>query len=40
MGGENNTIHLISKDGIEDWPDLDKREVGRRLAARIAAELE
>jgi len=40
MGGENNTIHLISKDGIEDWPDLDKREVGRRLAARIAAALE
>ncbi len=40
MGGEKNTIHLISKDGVEDWPELDKREVGRRLAARIAAALE
>lgn len=39
MGGERNTVHLISKDGIEDWPILDKAEVARRLIARAAAFL-
>jgi phosphopantothenoylcysteine decarboxylase / phosphopantothenate---cysteine ligase len=36
MGGEENTVHLITADGIEDWPRLAKQEVARRLAARIA----
>ncbi|MGH6871612.1 MAG: bifunctional phosphopantothenoylcysteine decarboxylase/phosphopantothenate--cysteine ligase CoaBC [Rhizomicrobium sp.] len=39
MGGESNTVHIVSKSGVEDWPRLDKREVGRRLAARIAEAL-
>jgi phosphopantothenoylcysteine decarboxylase/phosphopantothenate--cysteine ligase len=39
MGGEQNEIHLITGDGIEDWPRLDKQEVARRLAARIAEAL-
>ncbi|HEY2070109.1 MAG TPA: bifunctional phosphopantothenoylcysteine decarboxylase/phosphopantothenate--cysteine ligase CoaBC [Rhizomicrobium sp.] len=39
MGGENNTVHLVSASGVEDWPQLDKREVGRRLVARIAEAL-
>jgi phosphopantothenoylcysteine decarboxylase/phosphopantothenate--cysteine ligase len=39
MGGDRNTIHVISKDGVEDWPELDKRDVGTRLAARIADAL-
>jgi phosphopantothenoylcysteine decarboxylase/phosphopantothenate--cysteine ligase len=39
MGGDKNTIHIVSKDGVEDWPELDKREVGSRLAARIAEAL-
>jgi phosphopantothenoylcysteine decarboxylase/phosphopantothenate--cysteine ligase len=39
MGGNNNTVHLISAAGVEDWPQLDKREVGTRLAARIADAL-
>ncbi|HEX3674975.1 MAG TPA: bifunctional phosphopantothenoylcysteine decarboxylase/phosphopantothenate--cysteine ligase CoaBC [Rhizomicrobium sp.] len=39
MGGENNTVHLVTAAGVEDWPQLDKREVGRRLAARIAEAL-
>jgi phosphopantothenoylcysteine decarboxylase/phosphopantothenate--cysteine ligase len=39
MGGDKNTIHVVSKDGVEDWPELDKREVGTRLAARIAQAL-
>ncbi len=39
MGGDRNTVHLITKDGAEDWPEMDKLEVGRRLAARIAKTL-
>jgi phosphopantothenoylcysteine decarboxylase/phosphopantothenate--cysteine ligase len=39
MGGEENTVHLLSKDGTEDWPRLSKTEVARRLVARIADAL-
>ena len=39
MGGEENSVHLITADGVEDWPRLAKQEVARRLAARIAAAL-
>ncbi len=40
MGGEENAVHLITADGVEDWPRLAKHEVARRLAARIAAALQ
>ena len=36
FGGEKNTIHLISAEGVEDWPTLGKAEVAERLAERIA----
>jgi phosphopantothenoylcysteine decarboxylase / phosphopantothenate---cysteine ligase len=39
FGGERNTIHLIDAAGVENWPALSKREVGERLAQRIAAFL-
>jgi phosphopantothenoylcysteine decarboxylase/phosphopantothenate--cysteine ligase len=39
FGGERNTIHLIDATGVEDWPVLTKREVGERLARRVAAVL-
>jgi phosphopantothenoylcysteine decarboxylase/phosphopantothenate--cysteine ligase len=39
MGGEENVVHLITGDGVEDWPRLPKQEVARRLSARIAAAL-
>jgi phosphopantothenoylcysteine decarboxylase/phosphopantothenate--cysteine ligase len=39
FGGDRNTIHLVDGDGIEDWPDMTKREVAARLAERIAAKL-
>jgi phosphopantothenoylcysteine decarboxylase / phosphopantothenate---cysteine ligase len=39
MGGEANMVHLITADGIENWPLLAKQEVARRLAARIAMAL-
>lgn len=37
MGGERNTVHLVTRDGVEDWPTLDKAEVARRLVERLAA---
>ena len=39
MGGDRNTVHLITAGGIESWPELDKTEVGVRLVARIADAL-
>jgi len=39
MGGEKNTVHLITADRTEDWPEMDKKDVGTRLAARIAETL-
>jgi phosphopantothenoylcysteine decarboxylase/phosphopantothenate--cysteine ligase len=40
MGGAENTVHLVTQSGVEDWPRLPKAEVARRLAARIATALE
>lgn len=37
MGGELNTVHLITRDGQEDWPLLPKQAVAERLARRILA---
>jgi phosphopantothenoylcysteine decarboxylase/phosphopantothenate--cysteine ligase len=39
FGGERNTVHLVSAEGVEDWPTLAKEEVAARLAARIADRL-
>ena len=39
MGGEDNTVHIVSNAGIEGWPKLPKIEVAERLVARIAADL-
>jgi len=39
MGGEENAVHLITAEGVEDWPRLPKQDVARRLAARIATAL-
>jgi phosphopantothenoylcysteine decarboxylase/phosphopantothenate--cysteine ligase len=39
MGGENNSIHLITADGVESWDRGSKLEVARRLAQRIAEAL-
>ena len=39
MGGHRNRVHLVTADGVEDWPEDSKDEVARRLVARIAAAL-
>ncbi len=39
MGGHRNRVHLITADGVEDWPEAAKDEVARHLIARIAQAL-
>ena len=36
MGGNRNTVHIITADGVENWPEMDKDAVAERLAARMA----
>ncbi|MGA3310251.1 MAG: bifunctional phosphopantothenoylcysteine decarboxylase/phosphopantothenate--cysteine ligase CoaBC [Xanthobacteraceae bacterium] len=39
MGGDANTIHLVTADGVESWPPQSKNDVARALIERIAAAL-
>ena len=39
MGGARNRVHLVTADGVEDWPDQSKDDVARHLIDRIAEEL-
>jgi len=37
FGGDDNAVHLIRADGVEDWPRMGKDAVAQRLADTIAA---
>jgi phosphopantothenoylcysteine decarboxylase / phosphopantothenate---cysteine ligase len=39
MGGDRNTVAIVSQAGVETWPTLDKTAVAERLAQRIAEQL-
>ena len=39
MGGDRNTVSLVTATGVESWPTLDKTAVAVRLAERIAQAL-
>jgi phosphopantothenoylcysteine decarboxylase/phosphopantothenate--cysteine ligase len=39
MGGDRNTVHLITAQGTESWPPMAKIEVARRLVERAAEHL-
>jgi phosphopantothenoylcysteine decarboxylase/phosphopantothenate--cysteine ligase len=39
MGGHRNRVHLVTSEGVEDWPEGSKDEIARRLIARIAEVL-
>ncbi len=39
MGGDSNTVHIVSPQGVEHWPPASKSEVAARLVERIAATL-
>jgi len=39
FGGERNTVHLITAQGVQEWPTLSKDEVAMRLAGAVALQL-
>jgi phosphopantothenoylcysteine decarboxylase/phosphopantothenate--cysteine ligase len=39
MGGHRNRVHLVTTEGVEDWPEATKDEVARHLIARIVKTL-
>jgi phosphopantothenoylcysteine decarboxylase/phosphopantothenate--cysteine ligase len=39
MGGRHNRVHLVSRDGVEHWPEMTKEDVARRLIERVSKEL-
>ncbi|MEM9683009.1 MAG: bifunctional phosphopantothenoylcysteine decarboxylase/phosphopantothenate--cysteine ligase CoaBC [Pseudomonadota bacterium] len=36
FGGSDNSVHLVTGDGIEEWPRMSKEDVARKLAERVA----
>jgi phosphopantothenoylcysteine decarboxylase / phosphopantothenate---cysteine ligase len=36
FGGDDNRIHLITAEGVDDWPQMTKAEVAARLCGAIA----
>jgi phosphopantothenoylcysteine decarboxylase/phosphopantothenate--cysteine ligase len=36
MGGDRNTVHLVSASGVETWPTLSKTDVAEKLVAHLA----
>ncbi len=40
MGGHRNRVHLVTENGVEDWPEATKDEVARKLIARVAEALD
>ncbi|MEZ5926114.1 MAG: bifunctional phosphopantothenoylcysteine decarboxylase/phosphopantothenate--cysteine ligase CoaBC [Hyphomicrobiaceae bacterium] len=39
MGGDSNSVHIITSEGVESWPKLSKEDVARRLVQRVVAHL-
>lgn len=39
MGGDRNSVRIVTRDGVEDWPELSKDETAARLAEMIAKRL-
>jgi phosphopantothenoylcysteine decarboxylase/phosphopantothenate--cysteine ligase len=39
MGGDRNRVKIVSKTGVEEWPEMGKDEVADRLAGLIAERL-
>jgi phosphopantothenoylcysteine decarboxylase/phosphopantothenate--cysteine ligase len=39
MGGDVNKVHIVTAQGVEEWPPQTKDAVARALVARIAGTL-
>jgi phosphopantothenoylcysteine decarboxylase/phosphopantothenate--cysteine ligase len=44
MGGDRNTVHLLTRDdagiSVDSWPVMTKEQVATELVARIAKSVE
>jgi phosphopantothenoylcysteine decarboxylase/phosphopantothenate--cysteine ligase len=40
FGGDSNTVHLVTGEGVEEWPRMSKDAVAERLTSRIADALD
>jgi phosphopantothenoylcysteine decarboxylase/phosphopantothenate--cysteine ligase len=36
MGGDRNSVHLLSDDGVESWPEMSKADVAAKIIERAA----
>ena len=39
FGGDRNTVHLVTRDGVESWPAMEKDDVATALVGRVATAL-
>lgn len=39
MGGDDNTVHLVSEGKVEDWEPMSKQAVAHRLVERMGEAL-
>ena len=39
MGGDRNTVHLLTSSGVESWPEMSKADVARKIIERAAEQL-
>lgn len=39
MGGDRNHVRILSRSGIEEWPEMSKSQVAEKLAEKIAETL-
>jgi len=37
MGGDDNSVHIVSRETVESWPNMSKEQVAEQIAARIAS---
>ena len=39
FGGDRNTVHIVTPQGIDKWPGMTKRDVAMRLMQMLAGQL-
>lgn len=39
MGGDRNRVRILSRSGIEEWPEMSKEQVAEKLAEKLAGAL-
>jgi len=39
MGGRRNRVHLVTPEGVEDWPEASKENVAKELIERVATAI-